>query len=516
MVYVGGSSGLGLRPQRPQLYLRAMDSFTANPIRGTEDASAPFFSPNGQWVGFFAEGKLWKVPITGGMPVAICDAARICAGASWGGNDTIIFTVFGSGLLRVSANGGQPEELTSPDLEKGELGHKWPQILGKDKGVLFGIVTSDGSGRIVILSPETGEQRELFVGSDNARYLHSGHLVYAYEGNLWAVPFDLERMKLNGSPIQILDRVSSQFTVSETGSIVYGVNLADANTLVWVDREGQVAPIIDVPGSYWTPSLSPDGRQLAFDWAGDIWILDLERGTCTRLTVEGPNYLPIWTPDGFRIAFATSRSRSIDIYWKLADGSGEAKSLLTRDPYPQFPLSWSLDGQHLLFMEIHPESRGDIWVLSRAPDHSISSVIATKFYENWAAFSPDGDWLVYVSDESGRSEVYVQPFPGPGKRWQISPDGGSFPVWSTDGMEVFYRQRDGWIMSVAVETEPVFVAKDPQRLFEGRFTGSFDVTANGQRFVMTQSVEDSGALVTELRVVLNWFEELKRLAPTGK
>ncbi len=433
-----------------------------------------------------------------------------------GGNDTIIFTVFGSGLLRVSANGGQPEELTSPDLERGELGHQWPQILEKDKGVLFGIVTSEGSGRIVILSPETGEQRELFVGSDKARHLRSGHLVYAYEGSMWAVPFDLEKMKLNGSPIQILDGVSSQFTVSETGSIVYGANPAAENTLVWVDREGQVAPIIDVPGSYWTPRLSPDGRQLAFNGAGDIWILDLERGTRTRLTVEGRNYWPLWTPDDSRISFASTRSRSIDIYWKSADGSGETEPLLIRDPYPQIPLSWSPDGQHLLFTEIHPKSRGDIWVLSCTPDHSISSVIATKFHENWAAFSPDGDWLVYDSNESGRSEVYVQPFPGPGKRWQISPDGGSFPVWSTDGTELFYRQRDGWIMSVAVETEPVFVAKDPQRLFEGRFTRSFDVTSDGQRFVMTQSVEDSGALVTELRVVLNWFEELKRLAPTGK
>ncbi len=512
LVYVAGSSDLSIRRK---LYLRALDSFRANPIPGTEDASTPFFSPNGQWIGFFAQGKLWKVPITGGMPVAICDAARLGTGASWGRNDTIIFTVFGSGLLQVSANGGQPEELTSPDLEKGELGHQWPQILEKDKGVLFGIVTSDGSGRIVILSPATGEQRELFVGSDNARYLRSGHLVYAYEGSLWAVPFDLERMKLNGSPIQILDGVSSQFTVSETGSIVYGINPAIKNTLVWVDREGQVSPIKEVPGSYSTPRLSPDGRHLAFDWAGDIWILDLERSTRTRLTAEGRNYRPIWTPDGFRITFATSRSRSIDIYWKLADGSGEAMPLLARDPYPQIPLSWSLDGKHLLFREIHPESGGDIWVLSRTPDHSISSVIATKFLEGRAAFSPDGDWLVYVSNESGRSEVYVQPFPGPGKRWQISPEGGSFPVWSADGTELFYRQPDGWIMSVVVETEPVFVAKDPQRLFEGRFTGSFDVTADGQRFVMAQSVEDLGALVTELRVVLNWFEELKRLAPSG-
>jgi len=516
LVYVSGSSDLGLRPQRPQLYVRAMDSFTTNPIPGTKDANTPFFSPNGQWVGFFAQGKLWKVPITGGKPVAICDAARIGTGASWGDNDTIVFTVFGSGLLRVSAKGGQPEELTSPDLKKGELGHQWPQILEKDKSILFCIVTSDGSGRIVILSLETGEQRELFVGSSKVRYLHSGHLVYAYEGNLRAVPFDLEKMKFNGPPIQILDRVSSQFTVSETGSIVYGINPAAENTVVWVDREGQVSPIKEVPESYSIPRLSPDGRHLAFDWAGDIWILDLERGTRTRLTVEGRNFSPIWTPDGFRIAFATSRSRSVDIYWKLADGSDEAMPLLARDPYPQIPLSWSLDGQHLLFREIHPESDEDIWVLSRTPDHSISSVIATEFLERRAAFSPDGDWLVYDSNESGRSEVYVQPFPSPGKRWQISPDGGSFPVWSADVTELFYRQRDGWIMSVAVETEPVFVAKDPQRLFEGRFTGIFDVTADGQRFVMTQIVEDSGALVTELRVVLNWFEELKRLVPSEK
>lgn len=284
-----------------------MNSFTANPIPGTKDASIPFFSPNGQWVGFFAQGKLWKVPITGSKPVAICDAARIGTSASWGDNNTIVFTVFGSGLLRVSADGGRPEELTSPDLEEGELGHQWPQIL-ENKSIPFCIVTSDGSGRIVILSLETGEQRELFVGSDKARYLHSGHLVYAYEGNLKAVPFDLEKMKFNGSPIQILDKVSSQFTVSETGSIVYGANPAVEDMLVWIDRKGQVSPIKEVPESYSTPRLSPDGRHLPFDWAGDIWILDLERGTRTRLTVEGRNFSPVWTPDSLRIAVATSRS----------------------------------------------------------------------------------------------------------------------------------------------------------------------------------------------------------------
>ncbi|MEE9125421.1 MAG: protein kinase, partial [candidate division NC10 bacterium] len=511
-----------------QLYLRALDQFEVKPIAGTEGATHPFFSPDGQWVGFLANRKLWKIPVAGGTPRMLCDIRWTLWGASWGPDDTIIYTpTSGSGLWRVTASGGEPEVLTTPDREQGERGHRWPQILPDGRNVLFTRTSTVEGPNIAILSLETGEWRAILPGGAQPRYLPTGHLIYAQLNKLMAVPFDLERLEPDDSPVSVLDgvysRIGSQsaalFTVSDTGSLVYIPSDAAGpeTTLVWVDRKGKSTPISDVRGGFRTPRLSPDGKRMAV-WilseaaTPDVWVYDLERGTRRRLTTyEGGNVYPVWTPDGQQVTFR-SNSRGRNLYSIPADGSGEAQVLLERDGM-QDAGSWSGDGI-LAFTEVNSTTGRDIWVLS--PKGEASPFLVTSFNELSPMFSPDGRWLAYVSDVSGRDEVYVQPYPGPGGKQVVSTNGGNEPVWAPDGKELFYRNGNR-IMVVTVRTEPALLFETPQLLFEGNFvygTGAwapnYDISPDGERFLMVKSEAQSN----ELHVVLNWFEEVRRLVPT--
>ena len=521
LVYAAGQSG-GL----PQLYLRALDQFEAKQIPGTAGAQQPFFSPDGQWVGFFADGELQKVSMAGGAPLTICRVFAV-QGASWGPDENIIFGGGpGAGLLRVSALGGTPETLTSPDSEGGEVHHGQPLILPDGKTVLFTIGTGEGS-HIGVLSLETGEWHQLLRGGAGARYLPTGHLVYSQSSRLRLVPFDLEQFEPTGSAIPILDGVSwgnfgglerASFTVSETGTLVYvpgGGGRDDTNALVWVDRSGQETSLRVDPGDYLHPRLSPDGRRITLTrleeelGTGDIWIIDTERGTQTRLTVEGTSYTPFWTPDGKRVTFVSNGN----IFWKPADGSGEAQPLLISENY-QRPWSWSPDD--VLAFDDRTSTGLDIWMLPL--DSDPSPFLDTSFNETMPMFSPDGQWLAYVSDDSGRPEVYLKSYPGPGGRWPVSAEGGKDPMWSADGRELFYRNGDR-MMIAAVQTEPTIVIGKPQPLFQRSYLqqliGSgtnYDISPDGQRFLMIK--EESEQESTQINVVLNWFEELKRLVPT--
>ncbi len=515
IVYVGNSTSDFNRGSR--LYIRALNEFKADLLAGTDEASTPFFSPDGQWVGFFARGKLWKVPIGGGAPVAICDAARVGTGATWGPDDTIIFTVFGSGLLRVSAQGGQPEGLTTPDPKRGEVGHQWPQFLPNGKGVLFAVVTSR-EGRIDVLLFGQGDRHVVLEGSEAARYVPTGHLIYEGHGGLWATSFDLDQLKVGGRAARIVDGARRQFAISDNGSLVYASLRDEKSSLLWVDRKGTSEPIADAPGWYDAPRLSPDGRHVAVT-VGDeaakrtIWLLDLNTNARAPLTQAGTNSTPVWSPDGSRIAFAATGSGSVDIYSKAANGSGEPELLLAKD-LPQYPGSWSPDGQRLVFWEVDPNGLADLWMLSMTSGRP-SPLIATPFNESWPDISPSGDWLAYLSDESGRDEVYVVAFPHGNQRLRVSVDGGGYPIWSADGKELFYRQPGGHTMVVAVTTKPKLTVSHPQRLFSGRFIGPFDVSPDGRRFVMTQRAGDSQSTLAELRVVLNWFELLRQQVPAA-
>jgi Tol biopolymer transport system component/predicted Ser/Thr protein kinase len=514
------SSGGGAR----QVYLRAMDSREARPIPGTEGGFNPFFSPDGQWVGFFAGGKLKKVSVNGGATITLCDAEN-ALGASWGRQGTIVFGTIGP-LMQVSDAGGTPQALTR--LEKGENAHAWPEFLPDGKAVLF----MDGlPARVAVYSLETGERRDLIQGATSPHYLPIGYLVYAQAGgNLMAAPFDARRQTVTGAAVPVGEGVltslangATQYSLSDTGSLIYVSGGAEAaqRKLVWVDRKGIEQLLPAPPHAYRYPRLSPDGQRVGAtieEGGGQIWLYDLHRDTLTRMTFEGTyNLIGTWTPDGTRIAFGSNKEGSPNVFWQRADGSGGLERLTTSQ-YSQNPTSWSPDGQTLTFIQINPKTGFDIWVL-RMDERKVQPFLQTPATESAPRFSPDGHWLAYTSDESGRTEVYVQPYPGPGGKWQISTDGGTEPVWNPKGRELFYRSGDK-MMIVDVTTQPSFSAGKAKLLFEGQYLPTpstfpdYDVSPDGQRFLMLKAVGQAQGL-TQVNVVLNWTEELKRLVSAG-
>jgi len=517
-----------------QLYLRPMDQLEATPIAGTEGAFNPFFSPDGQWVGFFSAGKMKKVSIMGGEPVTLADAPNP-KGASWGPDGTIIFTpTYRSSLLRVSAAGGTPEAAIPPDAaDTRRFPAHWPEVLPGGKAVIFTIVErgSYDDARIAVQSLETGELRVLVKGGSNPRYVPTGHIVYSRAGVLLAAPFDLSQLKLTGEPVPILEGIlgdpstgTVHFSFSSTGSLVYVPvsALAGENTLVWVDRQGQTRPVTETRRLYTDPRLSPDGRRLAITVNGsDVWVYEMARGALTRLTFDGSDdFEPVWTPDGKRVTFTSTRAGQPNLFWKAADGCGATERLTTSE-HPQFSNAWSPDGQELVFSEYNPQSGLDLWVLPLEDDHKPGKarlILQTPFNEFTAQFSPDGRWLAYVSDESGRNEIYVRPYPGPRQKWLISTEGGAEPLWAPNGPGLFYRKGDK-MMAVAITTEPQFTATKPRLLFEGRYKLSvpgytnYSVNPDGKRFLMIKSEQE--AAPTQLHIVFNWFEELRRRVPAN-
>jgi Tol biopolymer transport system component/predicted Ser/Thr protein kinase len=515
-----------------QLYLRAMDILEARPIPGTEGAVSPFFSPDGQWLGFFAGGKLKKVSVSGGAALALGDATSP-RGANWSSQRMIAFSPTGLGALQqVPDEGGTPQPLTR--LEKGDGSHRWPEFLPGGT-LLFAAGPNTGNWNnalVAVHSVGTGERRNLIPGATQPRYALSGHLVYAQGGSLMAVRFDPQRLAVTGTAVPVVEGVlqspvngAAQYSFSATGSLVYIPGSAQAGQLklVWVSRNGTEQPLATPAHAYQFPRLSPDGRRVAVgvtEQENQVWLYDLSRDTSTRLTFEGNvNNAPVWTPDGKRIAFSSNKEGERNLFWQLADGSGGLERLTTSE-HVHTPSSWSPDGQLLAFVEITPTTGRDIWVL-RLSDHKAQPFLRTPFDEGAPRFSPDGRWLAYVSNESGRYEIYVQPYPGPGGKWQISTEGGAEPVWNPNGRELFYRSGDE-MMAVDIATQPGFAAGKPRALFEGRYLPtpftfpSYDVSPDGQRFLMVKPTEQAQAAPTQINVVLNWFEELKRRVPVGK
>jgi Tol biopolymer transport system component len=516
-----------------QLYLRAMDSIEARPIPGTEGAINPFFSPDAQWVGFFAGGKLKKVSVSGGATQSLGDAL-LPRGASWGSQGMIALAPTNVSVIQeVPDSGGTPQLLTR--REKGEVSHRWPEFLPGGKAVLFAASANTSSwpnAQVAVQSLGAGERRNLIRGM-YPRYAPSGHLIYAQGGSLMAVPFDSKRLEVTGTAVPVMEGVLqstvtgvAQYSFSSTGLMVNvpgGIQSAQSK-LVWVNRNGSAQPLAAPAHAYLNPRLSPDGRRVSVgivEQESQVWLYNLSRETLTRLTFEGNgNSYPVWTPDGKRIAFQSKKeepSGPLKIFWQLADGSGGPERLTTSED-TQAPLSWSPDGQLLAFIEINPTTGYDIWVL-RLGDHKAQPFLRTPFNESVPRFSPDGRWLAYISDESGRYEIYVQPYPGPGGKSQISTDGGTEPVWNPNGRELFYRIGDK-MMAVDIATQPSFTAGKPRMLFEGQYVPTpatfpnYDVSPDGQRFLMLKPIEQAVG-PTQINVVLNWFEELKRRVPPG-
>lgn len=466
-----------------RLYVRAIDEFQATPLTGTEGAWAPFFSADGLWVGFFAGNKLKKVPLSGGLPTAVCEVPDTSAwGASWGADDTIVFAAGRhTGLLRVSADGGTPKALTNLEAEKSEASHRWPEVLPGGQAVLFTVAKDIGNfddAQIAVQLLQSGERRILVEGGTFARYAPSGpssttgHLIYARAGGLLAVSFDLARLQVTGTPFPVLEGVmtgsyqgSAQFAFSHSGLLVYvpGGALRQQHSLVWVDRQGRAETLPLPPRDYGSPRLFPDGRRIVVELMEafhDTWVYDLERGTLTRLTFEAGNHQPHLTPDGQRVIFGSDRAGQWGLFWKLTDGSSPEERLTSSS---QTPCCASLtpDGKALVF-----DVGEDIWVLPMAGDRKPRPFLQTRFHEGWPRLSPDGRWLVYRSNETGQYEIYVRPFPGPGEKWQLSIEGGYEPIWARSGREIFYRQGDKMLV-VNISTQPKFIAGKPRVLFEG-------------------------------------------------
>ena len=426
--------------------------------------SGLFMSPDGASVGFVTAtgGLLQRVSVFGGPAVTICSLSGVLLGgfgASWGADDTIIFgTRQPGGLWRVSAGGGEPEELTTPNAELGEVNHHRPEILPGGRAVLFTIIHAGSieNAQIAVLDLETGAQTVLVPGGSNPRYSPTGHIVYGVGSTLRAVGFDLDRLAVTTNALPVLDGVitkgsgAANFSFSRDGTLVYvpGTGVTGSGpqrTLVWVDREGREEPLALDPGGYERPRVSPDGTRVAVDVSGpegrDVWTSDVARGTRSILTPDpAADERPLWTLDGERVVFQSDREGLSGLFWKAADGRGAVEPLLTVEDAPQVvtPYDWSPDGNELIFHHLAPNTGFDIGVLSMEGERPWQPLLNSAATETHPALSPDGRWLAYTSDETGQNEVYVERFPDLGNKEQISTGGGRAPVWSPDGSELFY------------------------------------------------------------------------------
>jgi serine/threonine-protein kinase len=537
--------------RKRRIYVRSIDQLQATALSGTENAGDPFFSPDGQWIGFFADGKLKKISVQGGAAVTLCDVPDD-RGGSWGDDGTIVFAPSNRvALSKVSSAGGMPQPLTALDKEAGENTQRWPQVLPGGKAVLFTSNTVGGTtagfedSDIVVYSVASGQRKVVQRGGFYGRYLPSGHVVYMHEGTLFAVPFDLKQLEVTGHPTPILEGVvtapifaGAQFSFSDTGNLEYVAGGARSRnvSIYWMDREGKFTPLRETPGDYINPEFSPDGKRLALDInegkRRDIWVYEWERDTPTRLTFAGEaNGAPVWTPDGQRIVYSSQEKGGVfNLWWIRADGAGDAQRL-TESKTPQFAGSWRPDGKVLAFFQQNPSTGNDVMTLAIEGDEKSGwkpgepkPFVNSAFDERGPAFSPDGRWLAYHSNESGSLEVYVRPFPGPGGKWQISTGGGLMPKWSRNGKELFYRTEDSKIVVVTyTASADSFNAGKPQLWSPGQFTErglgvyNFDLHPDGKRFAVLKfpGTEQTPA-VNKVSFIFNFFDELRRKLPPGK
>ena len=530
---------------RTNLYRKPLNDWEAAAIAGTDGSpTTPFFSPDGRTVGYWDAGarELRRVAVSGGTPVSLAPANSVY-GASWTSDGRILYAQE-DGIWRVSADGGTPEHLVP--IRADELAYG-PRMMPDGRAVLFGLVqrgmmlgqsTAWDTAEVMVHSLETGERRAITRGAD-ARVLPTGHLLYALDTVLFAVPFDLARLEVTGGPVPIIEDVQrmvrgsggqgggANYDLSDHGTLVYVPRFFYARAgvprrLVSVDSEGRMEPLIGDRHDYWRPQISPDGRRIAVEvvqppsLTSQIWMVDLDQQTVGPLAVEGENGYVVWTHDSQSIIYRSTRQGTRGIYQQPADGSGPPRLIAAFDGTPR---SISRDGV-IAFNTIAGQDIGTL----RIDAGAASEFLATPAREHMPAFSPDGKWLAYTSNESGRDEVYIRPFPRTeGAARLVSVNGGSGPVWAPDGATLYYRGASGEIMALSTTLAPRFTAARPQPLF--RFAGIFrmsgtaaayDIHPDGQRFIMVTEAERPTGERAQINVVLNWFAELSEVVPSRR
>jgi serine/threonine-protein kinase len=531
------------RDRAPHLYVRRIAELQAVELAGTEGARDPFFSPDGQWVGFLASGKLKKVAVTGGTVVTLCDASNT-RGAWWSDDGRIIFNPVPAGgvpLHVVSSAGGVPEPLTT--LADGEATQRWPQLIRDGQAVLY--TTSKNLGRYddgeVVVQRLPGGPRQALVRGYHGRYVPSGHLIFVREGRLFAAAFDVERLELTGSPVPVLEEVRTgpttggvQFAFSNTGTAVYRVGAGVARPMAWIDRAGTSSPLPFAAADWGNLRFSPDGQRLALDMRDgqqtDIRVYDWARNSLTQLSFDpSEDWSPAWTPDGLGVVFRSARDRAFNLYWQRADGSGSAVRLTT-SPNPQIAYSWHPAGKLLAYVETFPSTNTDIMLLpvDGATGRTLGPptvFLNTPASEGTPSFSPDGKWIAYTSTDAGRTNVYVRPFPGPGGLWLIAAD-GLHPTWSSRRRELLFFGPDQRVMVSTYTIEGDRFRHDPARPWSparlhtstrglgGGIDGiAFALHPDGDRIVGAV-LSDVESAASDNRVVLlvNFFDELRRVA----
>jgi Tol biopolymer transport system component len=497
---------------QPRLWVRRLESLEWRELPGTEGAAFPFWSPDSRHVGFFADQRLRRIEVANGLTQTVCDAA-LGGGGTWGSQGVIVFAASREGpLFLVPASGGTPQQVTQLDRAGLERAHLWPQVLPDGRHVAFrvdAVGKGDNTG-IYLADLETGERTKIASGRGSAAFA-GDHLLFLRGTTLVAQGLDAARAELVGDVQAIIGADNSTFSASSQ-VLVHRSGEKRLSELTWFDRQGRVVGVAGTPADYQGFSLSPDGRSLAVartvDGTSSVWLMELERDRLSRLTLgPAPGKFPVWSPDGARIAFVSRRDEADGVYTVAASGGGKEESLL-HSPESKHPTDWSRDGRFLIYTATSPRTGSDLWTLPLSGDRKPQPVFMTTANESQARLSPDVRWVAYVSDESGREEVYVRPFPSPEGRWQISSGGGTRPQWRGDGRELYFVSADGQLMVVDFVATPAPRAGVPQSLFSLRRAGDFAVAPDGARFLVQMPVDEPGG--RQLQVVVNWMSELRR------
>jgi serine/threonine-protein kinase len=532
-----------LRNGKASLFQQDLTERQAAVIPGTENGRCPFFSPDGRWLAYFAGGKLIKVPTSGGSAITLCEAPSDVAG-SWGGAGWIVFESgeSESGLMRVSERGGRAEPVITAIATPGQGRHHYPFFLPGGRALLTLLWTGALYERtnLALVDLKTGHTTVFGEAHSAPRYVATGHVVYTLARSVMALPFDLRRLRPRGAPYPVMELESasglSAFCIAPDGTFAYLTAKGDPTssigplpdrTPVWVDRQGRIEPLDAPPRPYVFPNLSPSGARVAFSIFGEKrvenWIFERERSTLTRLTFQGNEHLPVWSPDGRQLAVASADTGAPNLYLMQADGS-DARKRLTTSPYHQCASSFSPDGRYLVYGEFHPRTGRDIWVVDLVGDRRGRPLLVTRFAEQHGMVSPDGAAIAFTSDASGQEEIYAQPFPGLARRVQVSVDGGCLPMWSRDGTELFFCQRGPnrdtgqieilRVLSVTVDDPAELRFGAPRQLFEGHFKDhdasrpNYDIAPDGRRFLMLMSGAPNAPERT-IDIELNWFSRLR-------